>query len=277
MTSTEPNEVDRSCRADQNIQAEDQGHRFGNFHNYYQFNPPLNRLELLEPVFQYLKQTSHRKRRRTEEQKEKANDDSFLYCDIGCNEGDLTIEMSKALHEKLCKPVDFVGFDIDPLLIERAEKKWKDKENKIVGTFKVGNAEKLNMPDRGVDMISLFSTTMWIHVHGGDVGLREALRRICNCSRQFVLIEPQPSKCYRNAMIRLRKMGRTELDVSNDRLKLRQNIEEEIDKIMNSNCFFRVQMDENDNGKSDPERTKWNRALQLYERSTDQGTENREN
>ena len=46
-TSTEPNEVNGICRTDQNIEDEDQGHQFGNFHNYYQFNTPLNHLELL--------------------------------------------------------------------------------------------------------------------------------------------------------------------------------------------------------------------------------------
>ena len=75
-------------------------------------------------MFQYLKQTSHRKLIRLKNRK-KGNNDSFKYCNVECNEGDLTIEMSKALYEKLCTPMDFVAFDIDPLLIKRAKKKME--------------------------------------------------------------------------------------------------------------------------------------------------------
>ncbi len=42
-------------------------------------------------------------------------------------------------------------------------------------------------------LTTIFSTTMWIHVHGGDDGLREFLGRACGWTRRYLLIEPQPS------------------------------------------------------------------------------------
>jgi hypothetical protein len=102
---------------------------------------------------------------------------------------------------------------------------------------------------------------MWIHIHGGDEGLRRVLKKLCAQTRHFLLVEPQPSKCYRNATTRLRKLGQPDVDVSSDRLKLRPNIEDEIDKILEEQSFKRVQPEETDTDK-----TKWNRSLRLYER-----------
>jgi hypothetical protein len=52
-------------------------------------------------------------------------------------------------------------------------------------------------PDRAprplFHLTTIFSTTMWIHVHGGDDGLREFLERACGWTRRYLLIEPQPS------------------------------------------------------------------------------------
>lgn len=78
-------------------------------------------------------------------------------------------------------------------------------------------------------------------------------------------------------MVRLRKMGLEELDVSSERLKLRSHIEQEIDKILVENSFSRVMMidddkdnnkkdGDNDNNNNNNETTKWNRPLWLYQR-----------
>jgi hypothetical protein len=58
-------------------------------------------------------------------------------------------------------------------------------------------------------------------------------------------------------MVRLRKKGLPEFDVSSERLKFRLRIEVKIDKIMNECNFQRVK---------ETERTEWNRSLRLYER-----------
>jgi len=56
-------------------------------------------------------------------------------------------------------------------------------------------------------------------------------------------------------------MGRPEIDVSSDRLKLRPNIEQEIDVILQANGFQKVSF-------SSTEKTEWNRTLELYERKS---------
>jgi SAM-dependent methyltransferase len=224
--------------------AQDLGHRLGNFHNYYAFHPTSHRLSHMAEILEYIC-----KRATSAEQ--------FQYCDLGCNEGNLTLEMSHALPS----PVHFVGIEIDPVLIARAKKKCKDLKN-VTGEFHVGDICKdLDelVKDNSMDLISLLSTTMWIHVHVGDDGLKAVLKQICRKTRRFLLIEPQPSKCYRKAMTRLRKMGRPELNATSDRLKLRPNIEEEIDAILQSAGFVRVAF-------STQEKTEWNRTLELYER-----------
>lgn len=72
-------------------------------------------------------------------------------------------------------------------------------------------------------------------------------------------------------MIRLRKMGQPEFDVSSERLTLRPNIEDEIDKIMQEHSFRRV-VDpccgcaDAEGPPIQIERTAWNRSLWLYER-----------
>lgn len=205
----------------------DQGHRHGNFHNYYSFNPPSNRLDKMKGILAYLQESAMSvgtKRQRpnedgptnhvkavTNDGQEKDNGDApdssegtqtqrfrsipFTYCDLGCNEGDFTIEMAKALHERLGRSVRFEGIDIDPVLIGRAATKWSDNtEETIKGSFRAANVCDAIEDLDSFDMISLLSTTMWIHVHVGDEGLEKLLRGICMRANRYIIIEPQPSK-----------------------------------------------------------------------------------
>lgn len=241
--------------------AQDMGHRIGNFHNYYSFHPPSNRLQHMGEILQYLRDTSsHKRRRGIDIDGQSLHLSAFQYCDLGCNEGDLTIEIAKALQGALQQPVEFKGMDIDDQLVDRANVKWKDEEG-LTGRFESANIctdldEKLD--DNSVDLVTLLSTTMWIHVHAGDAGLKRVLEQLCRKSTRYLIIEPQPSKCYRNAMIRLRKMGRPELDVSSERLTWRTKLDEEIEKTLNCYSFYRIF-----GGK---ERTSWNRSIHLYEK-----------
>lgn len=242
------------------VSALDMGHRIGNFHNYYTFHPPSARLQHMGPILDYVRDTSPRKRQRGMEDEERALPTPFRYCDLGCNEGDLTIEIATALQGALQQPVEFKGMDIDAELIQRANSKWKNIEH-LSGTFEPGNICSdldAKIEDRSMDLISLLSTTMWVHVHAGDEGLKQVLEQLCRKSRRYLVIEPQPSKCYRNAVIRLRKMGRPELEVSSDRLKWRLKLDAEIEKTLKACSFQRVLT-----GK---ELTSWNRSIHLYEK-----------
>ena len=310
------------------MDAEDNGHRYGNFPNYYTFHPPQNRLQVLDQtnILSYIRdglklsdeefsrmrcaggEASHsagvdaggsgkcgRKKPRLESnaQASSKNDTALqemYYCDLGCNEGDLTTSMAASLHSSGAainnkedelssreetttqnaittsnKSIQCLGLDIDSMLIERANTKFvltekndgcsdgsnneavlkKDKardtgginksKSQVSATFNVCNlcseeehsaaynsfwneidghttSNDVTDPKEETEgkgeghcksmitkkrqqfhLTTIFSTTMWIHVHGGDVGLRQFLERACNATSRFLLIEPQPS------------------------------------------------------------------------------------
>ena len=261
------------------LDAKDQGHRYGNFHNYYSFNPTQERMKLLEKsggildvVANHWNKTSTlilpsksggtrdegippTKKPKLEGESSESTPASnmhqearFCYLDVGCNEGDLTMEVAKALAARLSgnrdrgrtesgdnaarsnstfdnnnnenkvdgMTVSATGVDIDKELIRRANRKYKPNEAAtasspipVLPSFQVSNVLSGifldNQSDTNVGndsekqeqqfyFTSLFSTTMWLHIHGGDEGLRRALGDICRCTKSFVLVEPQPSK-----------------------------------------------------------------------------------
>jgi len=61
-------------------------------------------------------------------------------------------------------------------------------------------------------------------------------------------------------------MGRPEIDVSSTRLKMRNDIENEIEKVVLGLGFQRVTLNVEDEGQQQGDKTAWNRTLQLYER-----------
>jgi hypothetical protein len=129
-------------------------------------------------------------------------EDYFLYCDVGCNEGDLTMEVSSAIQSRLADDISMntTGVDLDGTLIERANSKVKESKSGTKADFLKADVCALDqldgsIPD-GLDLLSLFSTTMWLHIHAGDDGFREIIKKLCAKTRGFFLIEPQPSKWY---------------------------------------------------------------------------------
>lgn len=99
---------------------------------------------------------------------------------------------------------------------------------------------------------------MWIHLNHGDSGLVKFLRDVCSISQGFVVVEPQPWKCYRNASRRLRKAKAGEFPLLNG-LELKGNMESHIDNIVEKECKFeRVAVtDENE----------WQRKIIIYRKS----------
>jgi hypothetical protein len=241
-------------------QQADQGHRHGNFPNYYAFNPPSNRLVVMKEILEHVVRTNTKNHRHSKEH-------DFSYCDVGCNEGDLTMEVAKAIKMQSSPHLTNIsvrGVELDRRLVERANQKFQQSNNNHnmsveFVTANVCSLEELNehIPN-DLNLLSLFSTTMWLHIHAGDDGFRKLLESMCEKSKDFILIEPQASKSYRSASVRLRKQGLGALDVSTERLKLRARIEEEIDKILSDNHFSKVDITTN--------RTEWNRSIRLYER-----------
>jgi Bicoid-interacting protein 3 (Bin3) len=160
----------------------------------------------------------------------------FSYLDVGCNEGDLTMEVAKALASRLLVTrkvketnaksevlgdaptvrINVHGYDIDPELVHRAQRKnlpadddddkailinnnggsdtlmiWPDFQ--VVDVLSVGNNMN-NNEDQTFHLTSIFSTTMWIHIHGGDDGLCRVLGTLCRKTKHYLIVEPQPSK-----------------------------------------------------------------------------------
>lgn len=175
------------------------GHTHGNFWNYYAFNPPSRRLELLPNSFAPARAGKE-----------------LVVADIGCNEGDITLGLYHFLRKRTQGPIHLYGLDLDQTLIERAKNKLADAgiaQGDIVEfhcsdiTADGGRLEiqKLAEDSGGsIDLITCFSTTMWIHVHVGDEKFREFLSFIAKFSIQL-LLEPQPWKCYKTASHRWRK------------------------------------------------------------------------
>jgi len=213
---------------------------------------------------------------------------TFTYCDLGCNEGDLSLALSNHLlvgnttdntsttvgETEAPRPIRCLGLDIDPRLIDRANNKIPQRTNTdrddtkgdsaqtattttparslralfrvcnlcnandhktACGTFLTndntsndgpidgaalgkkgrqrrrqldlttisstdgpidgGALGKRGRERRRFDLTTIFSTTMWIHIHAGDGGLVEFLERACGMT-DLLVVEPQPSKWY---------------------------------------------------------------------------------
>jgi len=243
----------------------DRGHRLGNFWNYPTFNPASTRLDLMPASF-------------FTSVIDGAAGSRFTYADLGCNEGDLTLPFFSALLSHLPSPGlraagRAVGVDIDAELVERAKERAKDEGNGCV-EFRAGNVadssvlaavlSPLSSPSppsssssssSRLSLISVFSTTMWLHVHLGDVKFKDFLRDICGRAR-MLLVEPQPKKCYANVNKRLKKMKQPTVDLTG--LAMLEDLEGSIEAVILENGFERVV-----HGGAEGE-TPWGRSVYLY-------------
>ncbi|XP_061544284.1 pre-miRNA 5'-monophosphate methyltransferase [Phycodurus eques] len=178
---------------------------YGNFINYYTFNPPENRLGLIPSTL--LRDLGYNDNRQT-----------TLLLDVGCNSGELSVALYKHLVETPDgSKVHLLGLDLDEGLIRRAR-----DSNPLAGsvTFApldiTGDCAPLreHLALRGSSHFHLtlcLAVTMWVHLNHGDAGLLRLLSRLAELSRHL-LLEAQPWKCYRSAARRLRKLGRSDFD-----------------------------------------------------------------
>ncbi|CAG11783.1 unnamed protein product, partial [Tetraodon nigroviridis] len=181
---------------------------FGNFINYYTFNPPENRLSLIPKTL--LQDLGYDR------------DTTTLILDVGCNSG----ELSKALYKHLVPVCDeqpndrkvyLLGFDLDQVLVQRAGRvnPWPGSVSFItMDVIKDTHQLQHYLDQHGCSSFHLclcLAVTMWIHLNHGDSGLLQLLSRLASFS-QHLLLEAQPWKCYRSAARRLRKLGRADFD-----------------------------------------------------------------
>lgn len=137
----------------------------------------------------------------------------LILCDIGCNEGDLSIQIYNRAKEELpTVDIHLLGIDIDEDLIQKAQLKYGQHPNCVFMAKDVLTQDCITTMQQYLSVlgtptfhfISLFSITMWLHVHCGDEVFYGFLTKIASMC-QSLLIEPQPWRCYRTAKKRLVK------------------------------------------------------------------------
>jgi SAM-dependent methyltransferase len=185
-------------------------HLLGNYHKYYTFHSAESRINLLagKDVFLNL-------------WKSQQEPETFVYLDIGCNEGDLSHETFRLIRSELPSSVKVIlcGADLDGELITLAREKFSSEENSNCYFYNVNFMIKEQVDElrerlqkelniSTFNLISIFSTTMWIHINHGDSGLRDFFLTVKSLltPSSGLLVEPQPAKCYTNAARRCRKM-----------------------------------------------------------------------
>ncbi|XP_068599029.1 pre-miRNA 5'-monophosphate methyltransferase [Brachionichthys hirsutus] len=228
---------------------------FGNFINYYTFNPPENRLSLIPTTL--LQDLSCSDRRATE------------ILDVGCNSGELSIAFYKhVVQEPACEEesaesgVHLLGCDLDDLLIQRAQ-----QANPLPGSIAFVRLDIMEDADQLKDYLKqhgcsyfhlclCLAVTMWVHLNHGDSGLLRLLSRLASIS-QHLLLEAQPWKCYRAAARRLRKLGRSDFDHFKA-LKIRGDVAGHAKKHLERHCGMELIQSFGS--------TLWGRKLLLFKR-----------
>lgn len=106
---------------------------------------------------------------------------------------------------------------------------------------------------RNFSVCFCFSTTMWIHLNHGDDGLKNFLKYLTSIC-EILVIEPQPWKCYRNAVKRMKQQNFSFPNFN--QLKIQQNVEDAIEVYILKECGL-TKVFETD-------RTKWDRKIFVF-------------
>lgn len=230
--------------------------KHGNFINYYDFNPASERLKLLPSEAS----TWH-----AFESHENRESEPYLVLDIGCNSGDLTQSLYTYWSSMLPNRRIFIlGIDIDAILIQRANEA-NQRPNHV--TFACVNMMEANGDDHTIeqylrtyqrtrfDVVCCFSITMWIHLNNGDDGLRQFIDMITHVSR-LIIIEPQPWKCYRTAVRRMKRAKVDDVFPLFASLTMRTNVENDIKQYLCDAKQLKMVF------QSD--QTKWKRTIYIF-------------
>lgn len=224
--------------------------QFGNFINYYQFNSAEERLKLL-PNNNELWNI-----------KENNSQESYILLDIGCNSGVITQLIYNYLKNELkINNLKILGIDIDPILIKRAKEEISSNKDIEFYCLDIMNSNSIQFLEKYLktfnkikfDTILCLSITMWIHLNHHDEGLMNFLEKCINLT-YLLIIEPQPWKCYQNAIHRMRKIPN--VFPLFHQLKWRSNIVNHIEDYLENN------LEQKKIYESKP--TKWNRKICFY-------------
>lgn len=230
---------------------------FGNFKNYYTFNPPENRLSLIPTTL-------------IEDLGYKASSGPILLLDVGCNSGDLSVAFYRHLHQVTTAEegkagVHLLGFDLDENLIARANQTNPLPQNiSYIPLDITQDADSLKQLEQYLrehntskfHLCLCLAVTMWVHLNHGDAALQALLSRLASIS-QHLLLEAQPWKCYRSAARRLRKLGRSDFDHFKA-LKIRGDMAEHAREHLEKHCGMELVQSFGC--------TSWDRRLLLFRR-----------
>ncbi|KAM6233379.1 RNA 5'-monophosphate methyltransferase-like [Porphyrio hochstetteri] len=247
---------------------------YGNFPNYSRFHPPEGRVGLLPGgLLRSLFPAEAR---------------PLLGLDVGCNSGELSVALYRHLlglqesegsleQPAAGKDLNLLCCDIDPVLIERAQ-----QLSPFPASISFARLDIMDASARGplltsylgrfgrsaFDIAFCMSVTMWIHLNHGDSGLMEFLSFLSSLSK-YLLIEPQPWKCYRAAARRLRRLGRGDFDHFRS-LAINGDMVERITQILTQDCAMELVCCFGS--------TSWDRSLLLFKSSSSnhQGRESTE-
>lgn len=160
----------------------------------------------------------------------------------------------------------FVGVDIDGILIERACEKFQNENLSFICADITTDSFKNILFDilktnayKSFNVIFMFSVTMWIHLNYGDVILKKLLMYLAR-STDFLVLEPQPWKCYKTALRRMRKYKKDHFPEF-DKLEMRESVEHDIDKYLTENCGMTMVY------QSNP--SHWGRRIKLFSQLKD--------
>ncbi|CAB4064538.1 unnamed protein product [Lepeophtheirus salmonis] len=161
--------------------------------------------------------------------------------------------------------LDILGIDLDPTLIDRAREKYINKDDLTFKCADILDSKTLDdtiypfLCSRGLksfDMVTCFSISMWIHLNAGDIGLERFFFQKCSMLGLYLILEPQPWKCYQTAARRMRIHKQPEFE---EKKKFKGADQEWltgfIDEITSKNGFKTIKHF----GK-----TEWKRSVILY-------------
>ncbi|NXI30282.1 BN3D2 methyltransferase, partial [Sterrhoptilus dennistouni] len=218
---------------------------YGNFPNYSRFHPPEGRAgkgqgdtesvflpqELSVALYQHL---------------------------LGLQDSDSSPEAPGASRE-----LKLLCCDIDPELIRRAQ-----QSSPFPSSISFASLDIMDPVARepflssflqrfgrsSFDIGFCMSVTMWIHLNHGDRGLLELLALLASLCT-FLLVEPQPWRCYRAAARRLRRLGRDDFEHFRS-LRINGDMAQSVTRILTQQCAMELVRSFGS--------TSWDRSLLLF-------------